>query len=182
MLLEIVRAISDYLQDGTSGVNAQLNSMTTEGLYDSGDSKPEDIATITDETRNEQAAFRTPPTDTSGVDKPSLIVFVNNKDPVIYDPPNVAQNRFRADVTVTILFYSGEKANTEEAARDAYYYLRATLRSIRDFNCDDSAKKRNSVVIEHLNTMRTEPIFQEPGSKGLSWAIVMDWEVADNAP
>lgn len=57
MILETVRAVADWLEDGTYGVTARLASLT----YDGGDAAPSGTLVVIDETRDNDASVDRPP-------------------------------------------------------------------------------------------------------------------------
>jgi len=188
MFLECNRMLSDHLKDATNGIDAMLDTMASEGLYDSGDNQPADIGSaITDETRNIEVARRFPPLELSGDNKPSISIFI--VDVAQFGAPGrsggspVASQGFRdAQVTIAIRYYI-ENPETDEAFRDAYYYARATAKSIAKFNQLDSAdRKRNNVCLSQFLQMNFRPLYQEPESTGLDWYYLLTFKVRDERP
>lgn len=179
MFIEMNRALTDFLNDPIAGVNAQLDIMATEDLFDAGDTQPADIDTIVDETRDIQVARRSPPLEASGDDKPSLSVFILEAVP--FTPPEVAQNQRDATIQIAIRYYIREP-ETDAAFRDAYYYSRAVAKTIKVFNRNDPARTRNNVVIRQMDDMRFEPLFQELPDIGLNWYYLLTYKVRDQRP
>lgn len=186
MFLEVNRALTDFLKDATDGVNAQLDIMTTEGLFDAGDSQPADIDTIVDETRDIEVARRSPPLEASGDDKPSLSVFILEAVPfgapgISGGSPEVAQSTREVTIQIGIRYYIREP-ETDEAFRDAYYYARAVAKCIKAFNRNQTARTRNNVVFRQMTDMRFEPLFQEIEDSGLNWYYLLTYTVRDQRP
>ena len=186
MFLEVNRSLTDFLNDVTDGVNAQLDIMTTEGLFDAGDSQPADIDTIVDETRDLEVARRSPPLEASGDDKPSLSVFIIETVPfgapgISGGSAEVAQGTREITIQLAIRYYI-HQPETDEAFRDAYYYARAVAKTIKAFNRNQTARTRNNVVFRQMTDMRFEPIFQDQDFGGLVWFYFLTYTIRDQRP
>jgi len=187
MFNEVNRSLTDYLNDATDGVNAQLTVMTSEGLYDAGDSQPADIETIVDESRNREVARRFPPVETAGgKDKPTLSIFI---DDVVTmgasgpsgGSPEVAQSYRDSTVTIQIRYYCGNPYS-EQNVRNAYYYSRAVLKSIKAFDRNQTARTRNQISYRQLQNLAFQPLFFIPEDDILVWYYQLTYIIRDQRP
>ena len=186
MFNEVNRSLTDYLNDVTNGVNAQLNTMTSQSLYDTGDSQPPNIDTIVDESRDREVARRFPPLEQSGNDNPSLSVFIDNVIPFgAFGPtggsPEVAQSYRDATVTMKVRYYINNPF-TEEGIKNAYYYARAVLKTIKAFDRNQTARTRNEIQFRQLQDLNFQPMFQDPDFGGLTWYFELTYIVRDERP
>lgn len=186
MFLSVNRALTEFLNDPTDGVNAQLSIMTAEDLYDAPDVQPADIDVIVDETTDIEVARRLPPLEASGVDKPSLSIFIQESVPfgapgVSGGSPEVAQSVRDVTVQMAIRYYIRD-IETNDIIRDAYYYARAVAKSIKLFNRNKTARERNNVQFRNMLEMTFEPLFQEPGGVGLNWYYLLTYHIRDLRP
>lgn len=186
MYLSVVRALTDFLNDPTDGVNAQLDVMASEGLYDGSDAQPADLETIVDETRDIQVARREIPNEAAGDDKPSLSIFIF--DAVIFNAPGqnanspeVIQNERNVSIQLVIRYHIKE-IETEEGLRDAYYYARATAKCIRAFNRNTTARSRNNVEFRNMTEQQFEPLFREESDTALHWYYRLTYHIRDERP
>jgi hypothetical protein len=143
VILEANRIVADWLDDATDGVNALLATTP----LDAGDTVPVDIATIADETRDNDVAREELPATLPGiavsVDAVPLMegqVMVVSRD---------AKVKLRVRIGV-------ENADSAEGKRDLSYYLRTTLRSLNrlfDAEANDAARTRNGMYLETCEEM-----------------------------
>jgi len=187
MFIEVNRAITDYLNDATNGVNAQLDIMTTEGLYDAGDSQPADIGTIVDESRNREVARRFPPIETAGgKDKPSLSVFIDNvvnfgAPGISGGSPEIAQSKGDLTLTIQIRYYNGNPYS-EENIKNAYYYARAVRKCIKAFDRNQTARTRNQIQFRQLVDMNFQPMFYDSNDEAIIWYYQLTYIIRDLRP
>jgi len=187
MFNEVNRALTDYLNDATNGINAQLTIMTSEGLYDSGDSQPADIGTIVDESRNREVARRFPPVETAGgKDRPTISVFIDDiitigAAGISGGSPEVAQSKRDSTVSIQIRYYCGNPY-FEQNIRDSYYYARACLKCIKQFDRNQTARTRNQIQFRQLQDMRFQPLDYDPTDEALIWYYSLTYIIRDNSP
>lgn len=186
MFLDVVREITDFLNDPSQGVNAQLTSMSLQTLYDGSDTQPADIETIVDETRNIQVARREIPEEAAGVDKPSISIFIF--DAVVFGAPGVhnaapevAQSQRDATIQLVIRYHIKE-IESEEALRDAHYYARATGKCLKAFSANSTARTRNQVQFRNLLEMEYEPLFREENDTAVQWYYRLTYHIRDLRP
>lgn len=151
MLLETVRIFADGLGHATWGVNAQLPLLD----YDAGDSQPENIATIADETRSFLVALERP-----AEPYPSLSVAINS--PADLEPEVLTSTRdFEIPVRIRLGLANDQ---AQYGMRDTYYYLRAIQKSLRDFGANGTApeafRTRNNVLMMEYTSMTHQPLFR----------------------
>jgi len=146
MILEAVRAMSDALGNGSTGVAARLSSLT----YDGSDTAPAG-PTIIDETQSDDAAL-------NRGDAPYIRVIANDVRSLI---GQAAQYIHEAEVPLELTIV---RAATSPAAvvRDLYYTLRATLQCIDAAFA--AAVTRNNVqvyVITDLSAAQVRPSLED---------------------
>ncbi len=186
MYLSVVREVTDFLNDPTEGVNAQLETMTSQSLYDGSDTQPADIDTIVDETRDIQVARREVPEEAAGADNPSISVFIFDAvrfgaPGVNRGAPEVAQAHRDVELQLVIRYHIRE-IESEEALRDAHYYARATGKCIKAFNANSSARTRNQVQFRNMLEMEYEPLFREENDTAVSWYYRLTYHIRDLRP
>lgn len=165
MILEVVRSITDWLQDGTNGVAAQLALLP----LDAGDSAPS-VGTIADETRsNIVAQGRLPST-------PGIAV--NSQGIKELDPEVTTVER---DGQITLHVRVGcASADTKNATRDGSYILRAIVRSLRLYNA--ATRTRNSIAIYSCIDLRLAALWQPIDDQIITGAVIGTWQFRDIAP
>lgn len=180
MFVETMRALAAHLNDGTEGINAKLALLAAEGLLETGDAKPADVAIVTDSTSNRSVAQGMPPvTPTGALYSPSVSVMLY--DDCDLAPPEVATSERYATVPLVIRFFSNN-SNTHDGMRYALYYARATAQSLTGFTRLQS-KERNGVIIRNTTNIRFQPVqVIEEGANGLEWAFVVTFLVRDQRP
>jgi hypothetical protein len=146
MLLETDRLTADWLNNVTvpgDGVNALLASTPV----DSGDSVPANLATITDETRDENVARGQLPDVL-----PALAVSIDaieDLDGQVVQVTRDGKVKVRIRVGVS-------NAVTSDAVRDVSYYLRTAMRSLRkmfDQSSNALNRTRNGIYLETCDSM-----------------------------
>ena len=182
MSVSVLRMITDFLKDGTYGVNAQLDVMTSDGLYDAGDSQPVDISYINDETRDDEIAQLSPPEGTTK--KSSLSVFILDEISLINltaqgESPPASRDE---EVLVTIRFHDA-RVETAAGNRDSYYYQRALLKCLREFNRTTATRTRNQISIEQITPNgRFQPFFRDDSTSRVGWVFTLSCRVRDLRP
>lgn len=165
MILEVLRTLTDWLNDPTNGVVAQLALITLEA----GDTVPT-VGTIADETRNNRVAEQYLPS-TPGI-------AVNLQQIPLLDPHVVTVD---ADGDANVLIrYGIAAADTKNATRDTSYVLRALARSVRRFNRD--TRTRNGIAIYSCIDLRVLSLWQPVEDQIMTGAIAGTWRFRDTAP
>jgi len=144
MILEVVRAVADWLEDATYGVDAKLAALTLDG----GDSLPSGVLTVYDETRDDDAAIDRPP------EAPFLKVVAGEIRSL---DGQAATYTHDADIPLEITI---QRKLTSPAAlvRDLYYTTRATLQSVEalfdpSIPAAVTACSRNGVQLQVIVTL-----------------------------
>lgn len=141
MILDTLRLVTDWLNDGTNGVNAKIATTPRDG----GDSAPTSLTAIVDETRNGAAARRKLPATV-----PALVVRLATAAPLDAEVGPNSDKRY-GDIPLAI-WYGDRDATSENGNRDAHYILRTVERVLRQLTnpangAGLTAKVRNSVTL-----------------------------------
>jgi hypothetical protein len=172
MIIEACRLVTDWLNDGTNGVNAMLAIIP----MDAGDSAPAAIAagSIVDATRDGNVARGRLPAALPG--------FGITPMPIEGLAPWVTINDAEADLSLAIRF-GMTKAQTEQGFRDTSYYLRAAVRSLRRFNgnSDPTKRQRNQIYLESCVEMRAVQLWDVIDDSVITGAVVAKYHIRDNA-
>jgi hypothetical protein len=178
MILDTIRAWTDWLANPTYGVAAQL---AAGGFpYDGTDTAPAVLAAIVDETRNGPTARRRIPDTT-----PVLMVRLHEVATLDASVgPNVAHRD--ADVTLATL-YAQQDVATEAGNRDCYYTLRAVERALAKFvdpsiTAANTARQRNSVQILNATALQHITIFEATKDTDILGGVLVTFKVRDTAP
>lgn len=143
MILEANRIVADWLDDATDGVNALLATTP----IDAGDSTPADIASIADETTdNDVARDELPGT------LPAIAVSVDGI-PLLEGQVQVVSRDGKVKLRIRV---GVENADSAEGKRDLSYYLRTVVRSLNrlfDADANDAARTRNEIYLETCEEM-----------------------------
>lgn len=176
MILDTVRAWSDWLGNATYGVNALLAGLPLDGT----DPAPPALAAIVDETRNGSASRRFIP-DTL----PALIVRLQEASDL---SPSVGPNVAHRDATVVLAtLYAANATLTEQGYRAAYYTLRAVQRSLAKFmdtsiSAANTARTRNSVTIYSAVALQHITNFSALEDTDVLAGVLITFQVRDAAP
>lgn len=173
MHLEVIRAVADWLEDPTYGVNAKIDVLDLDGS----DAAPADVAAILDETRDGIAALRSLPDDTT---VPLLCVFM----PSDAQFSAVNQGKQDADTFPVWIAYLDRDTETANAIRDASYVLRAVRKSLNEFHKNGvAARTRNGIEIRNGNVrMSLIRPSTELGATAIVMAIQVLYAVRDTDP
>lgn len=139
MILDCLRAVTDWLGNATHGVDAKLTALD----FDGADTKPSGTLAIADETRNAFAAVGQYPADWS---------IVVAAQPVSSLDGQSATYTHDADVPLLIRLQRKD-SNAAAATRDLLYTLRAAMQTLeRLFDptiaAAESARLRNQVQLQ----------------------------------
>jgi hypothetical protein len=166
MILELVRSLTDWLNDGSHGLVAQFASIPR----DAGDPQP-NVGTIADETRNILVAQSRLPS------LPGIAVNVQQMPMLDGEVEMVTR-----DGEATILFRYGVAAeDSQNAIRDTSYVLRAGIRSLRFYNTSAN-QQRNSIQIYNCRHLAIKPLWAPVGDQIVTGAIIGTWSFRDIAP
>lgn len=171
MILEAVRAVADWLEDGTHGVAAKLAALD----YDGSDTAPTGTLSIIDETRDADAAL--PRLEEA---LPSIRVQAGDLRSLVGESSSYRHN---ADVPIDILI-AYERTNPSQAVRDCYYVTRAVVQSVEAmFNetipAAVSARTRNGVFLQVIVAMAAARIRPEPSDTTVTAAVSVTVRVFD---
>lgn len=165
MILEVVRALAEWLNDGTNGLGAKLASLD----FDGSDTAPT-VGTIADETQNDlvgQGHFPTIPG-----------VAIQLQEIADIEPEVTMAYR---DAKATVLIRVGRSsADTRNAKRDTSYILRAGMRSLRLFNA--AVRTRNQVEIYSCERLHCGLLWAPTEDVIVTGAIVGTWWLRDCLP
>jgi hypothetical protein len=155
MKLNVLRMVTDFLNDPTHGVNALLGSIP----LDDGESAPPALTAIVDTTRaNDVARLFADPDE-----RPTPFGFVFDPDDLAIEGwvANQITQGTEGQLTIGLAFVVGT-AQTAAGLRDAMLYRRAARRSLNRLNGNDQvdARKRNQIYITRTASF----------TEGASWA------------
>lgn len=153
MILDVVRAVTDWLGDGTHGVAAKLAALDFDGT----DTAPTGTLVILDETRDDDAAL---PRLTDGV----FSIRVQAGEVRSLDG-EAATYQHVADIPLELVI---ERQATSPAAavRDCYYVVRAVLQTLEALFNDTiaaslAARQRNQVRLQVYTQLSAARVRQE---------------------
>lgn len=173
MILETLRATTDWLNNATKGFNALIVTLPV----DAGDEGLRKTAAfINDQTRDDRVAITSDPPNT-----PALYV--------VSDGPVGAEGEVKtiyrdADHVAVAIRYIINNADDAEANAQVLYALRAIMRSIRELmrNENIAARTRNSVVIESCQSATFGRVEESAGAAVAAGAVVVVFKVRDKSP
>ena len=174
MILEAVRIIHTWLQDGTNGVNAKLPGVPLDGS----DSVPAAIVTFLEETSSAQVARGRVPEVASQL--PCLAVLQSGE---VVVPAVIGTTYQDADITVTIWYVARDK-DSDTARRDAMYTIRAIRRSLTELfkPANDASRVRGSVQMFPTGEITIPPLFTVQDDVPISGAVEVRVKVRDTSP
>jgi len=165
MILECVRSLTDWLNDGTNGLAAQLVVIPRDGA----DTAPQ-VGTIADETRNNLVAQeRFPSTPGVAVNSAGL--------PMLDGEVTTVTRDGQATIHIRVARAAADSMN---ATRDTSYILRAAIRSLRLFNA--STRNRNNIEIYSCTELRLAALWKPLDDLVVTGAVVGTWQFRDTAP
>jgi len=174
MRLEVVRLVTDALNDPTTGVNAQLPGVPR----DADDAMPPNV-NIYDETNDDFVIERLPP--------PKLPAIYVMLDGTITTTGQYLAGTYREttrSVFVTLRYIVSNQDHVRGAA-DADYTMRAAVRAIAAMFYAGGQKTpvRNSIAILTLTSMSYIPARESVGDATVAGALVIEFNrVRDTAP
>lgn len=170
MILEMERMITDWLDDATYGVNAQIDTLD----LDAGDSDPPDIKIIEDITRSARVALRQDPSN-----YPAIYVMADGGFEMEGEVMTNAGPRRSLNLPVAIR-YLVQKADLDKGHRDTRYTLRAIVKSLKALTeADQTTRTRNSICLERIESVTHELVFEEVGESVVTGAVVVTLFVRD---
>lgn len=173
MILESMRAVTDWLNRDDYGVNHFLASIPV----DEGDQPPSRVAVIYDETRDDLAAR---------AEEPLVFpaIYVTMDLPFEMDGP-IPTGQFREAASMTMAIrYLRKDWSTANAVRDTLYTLRAVVKSITELAkpAHADSRTRNYVGITAVNRVSQMLTAETVGESVMTGAVVLDLAVRDLAP
>jgi hypothetical protein len=172
MILETLRIVTDWMNHPVHGLNAQLPGIAR----DAGDPQPPLVLTIVDPTRDKRCAkFDTP------VNLPAVYVHLDGPVTGQGEIPTVFRDFDSASLGIRYLV---RNPDTEEAARDTLYTLRAIVRSLRELLKDANAdsRNRNGVYIQTATRLDYGPWQEAVGDATATGVVVFTLNVRDKTP
>jgi hypothetical protein len=176
MILETLRAWTDWQQNATYGVNALLAAVPR----DAGDPVPGNVATFVDETRNGPAARRRIPDVV-----PALVTRLHLTGAL---DPSVGPNVAHRDAEVAVAtWYADRNVATENGNRSCLYVLRALQRSLAKFvdpsiAAANTARTRNGITIYNVTALQHVTTFDTIEDTDILGALFVTFKVRDTAP
>lgn len=171
MIVETLRLIAAWMEDGTHGIGAQLAAMT----YDGADTAPATPAVAEETTNDALAAGRV----AEAADGPVLGV-------VAYPLEDGSESSATPgrDVTVRVaVLYADRNSDPSDARRDAYYVLRAVHRCLRALALEatESERTRGCVNLLSQSELRVEPSPPDPQliDNQIYGQVVAGWSAVD---
>jgi hypothetical protein len=165
MILEVLRLVTDWLNDQNTGLVAQLALIP----YDDGDVPPA-VGTIADETRDPNVALQLLPSS------PGVAVNIQQIPQLDGEVATVSRDGM-AQVLIRV---GRDSADTQHAVRDTSYILRALIRSLRLFNA--STRSRNAIDVYSCERLAIRPVWTPIDDTIVTGAVVAHWQFRDNAP
>ncbi len=174
MILEAIRIIDSWLQDGTNGVNVKLAGLTLDGS----DTVPPDIVTFLEETSSAQVARGRMPEATSQL--PCLAVLQSGE---VVVPAHIGTTYFDADITITI-WYAAKDKDSDNGRQDAMYTVRAIRQSLTElFKPGNSASRvRGGVQMFPSGEITIPPLFTIQDDVPISGAVELKVKIRDTDP
>lgn len=179
--LEAARVTADWLSGATldwqsldQGINAQLDRLTIDALLDGGDTQPDPVVFIGDQTRDDVVARNAMP-----VSYPAL--FIHPVYPADADGEvRSAPVRDARGVGVAIRVFL-KKADTPQGVQAALYMTRAIVRSIRELARESNftARTRNSICLKTVTKITVGPSHDNDGTTGCFGVVIAEWECRD---
>lgn len=176
MLVELVYMLNAGLEDGTIGVNAQLDSFTVI----SGHAVPPDV-NVYNQIEHSWVARRQLNTDDSGVTLPAIAVF--QPEPARHE--GEVQTIYRKGDYPIVFGYVVKKNDSALGARQGGYTMKALRRFLRDFMENSNAANRtaNGVIISQIIGDITEPpVLDEWGKVEVVAAHQCTFRLRDTSP
>lgn len=177
MFLEVCRQVTDWLAEAGpfvasgNGANAMLATIP----LDAGDTRPANLASIVDATRDGNVARLRPPELL-----PALAVVPLPTERLT---PHVVVVDVEGDQELAIRLVLS-KAQTEQGVRDASYYLRAVLKSLRRFHAATTSptlRVRNSIYLEACTGLRMAQVWEPMEDAFVVGVVLPTYHVRDQA-
>ena len=171
MILDTVRAVADWLADGTYGVAAKLAALD----YDGSDTAPSGTLSIIDETRDDDAAL--PRVEAT---LPSIRVQCGEVRSL---DGEAATYQHRADLPLDIVI-ACEATSPSATVRNLYYYTRATLQSVEALFSENiaaavTARSRNGVQLQFYTSLSAARVRPELDDTTGTAAVLLTVRVQD---
>jgi hypothetical protein len=165
MIVEVLRSLTDWLNDPTTGVAAQLALIPRDGS----DPAPT-VGLIADETRNNLVAQERAPA------LPGIGVNLLTMPQLDGEVATVTRDGI-AEVLIRI-YRRG--ADTKDLVRDSSYIARALIRSLRLYNA--GTRTRNSIDIYSCESLAIVPLMQTVEDAQVTHGVRGRWQFRDYAP
>lgn len=177
MNLEPLRIVTDWLGNATYGVNAKLATLPR----DAGDSAPPSVQLIADETRSGPVARDRIPIPAT----PGPVLTLACIEESIWN--TVLEDKYRdcEALPIEIRYADLDKVVTQTGTQNAYYTMRAVLRSLKDLMNDpgNAARQRNLVTLVNTSDLvRIRPTMKEIEDKIIVASMSVTFGFRDEAP
>lgn len=175
MIIQILRMVNTWLEDGTYGVNAQLDLLTTDSLLGS-DTQPPDIAFIGNPADDELVAEWKAPNKL-----PAIYVTIGG--PATADGEVHTVQRLVGDLRVDIL-YLAQLAQTHLLFRNTGHTLRAIARSLKVFNdnAQDADRTQHGILMKTCKSMIWTPWVEAVGDARATGLVQCVYNLVDQNP
>lgn len=173
MIVETIRCVTDWLNNGSYGFNVQIATLPV----DVGDeTRRITVQFIADGTRDDRALRQEDPPKAPAI-------YVNIDGPLNAEGEVKTIYRDADNVAISIR-YIIKNADNAEATTQTMYALRAIVRSIRELmrNGNVAARTRNNVLIESCSGITYGQIEETAGNAVATGAVVAMFNVRDQAP
>ena len=178
MILETLRIVRDWLNDGTNGVNAKLPSVPLDGS----DTQPANVAAILEETASIPVALKYFDKDQS---TPAIWIWQADDADFVGLGAHVVQSFQEAQSLPVAIAYVDRESNTGNAVRDGSYVMRAVRMSlnVRHQNAQSANRLRNSVQVlaGGIRSRLVKPNVELEGAV-VTHGMIIVYQVRDNAP
>ena len=174
MILEAIRIVNTWLQDGTNGVNAKLAGVPLDGS----DTVPPNIVTFIEETSNAPLARGRVPEAAASL--PCLAVLQSGE---MVAPAHIGTTYHDADITIGI-WYVARDRDSEDGRRDDMYTIRAIRQSLTELFKDANVanRKRGKVQMFPSGEITVPPLFTMQDDAPISGAVELRVKVRDTDP
>lgn len=143
-VLASMRICSDWLQDGTNGVNAKIDAITLDGS----DTVPPDVVTIIEASSSDALAASELPQEST--DYPVLGVTQHNPFTGRGEIPGAALKDFTGEIAI---WYLTKGATRKAALEDYFYTMDAVMASLTELAKDENQASRTRESVTGILTM-----------------------------
>ena len=176
-MIEAVRMVADYFEDGEegSGTPLYINDVISSVDRDAGDSVPLIMSLVDDSRDGVTARGRWP----QGQTMPALLIFDMGTT-----WPEGVQQALQDGVTSVGIFCVLDQSSTEEGFEDLGYLMRGVRMCINDMaeSAQESDRTRNGIILTDLDGIEDTPPDVEIEDALVAAQMVVRWKVRDTSP